>query len=652
MLIAGAVALMLFLGCGLYGWGGLARRAMGLPAGTWPMTVAIGLAAWIAIGGVLNVLRIAYPVAICVLLAIGCIFAVRSLWSGRVQAQTIDLKTRKDGAAWFYPAVWLGLASVIIGFAAVTQAAPGAFSPHDDYQKYFVHVVRLVQTGTLFGSPLNTLGSETLGGQAFLQCLFVGFLPIATINTADAVFCFGLTVLLAGGLALKRPALAPVALLAMLVIGLIEPQYVSVTALYSAAALMFATVTLSADEREFAAAGGDFPSSAAIGLFYAALVALKSTSALFVALHFLFCTTADVLAAALATGRVGAPLRRAMATCGWGVVFIAPWIALYGPLYWSAWTTPIAPLPIAAPVPATEAINLLATDMLFPGGSYAQYTFACAACLICGAMVLARRRLSDPPVARFVAICVAAPAAYLIMLLVMAPLLAGHLTALRHVLPVLIGMVPALVILCGSFAISSDGKLRRNLIPANIIPLMSGALAAVLVVWSAPDFWSRYQLLARTGSMLAFLRGWEAEPTDRLIAMSRDILQDPSTARHVAELQKQVPAGEALLAWIETPFWLDFNRNRIIDADIGGLANPWSRTPPVSYVLWQYGGPGIRQPSHYAAQMQGPGRRETLLAARGIYYASRLQNLLPRSQVLANDGNMVLLRIGPDAGLP
>jgi hypothetical protein len=88
----------------------------------------------------------------------------------------------------------------------------------------------------------------------------------------------------------------------------------------------------------------------------------------------------------------------------------------------------------------------------------------------------------------------------------------------------------------------------------------------------------------------------------------------------------------------------------VIDANIAGFANPWARTPPVSYVLWQCAGLGVRQPKDYAAEMQG--RHETYLTARGLVYASRLQNLLTRSQVVANDGSMVLLRIRPDAGLP
>jgi hypothetical protein len=642
MVVAGSIALMAFLGCGLYGWGGVARRAMGLPAGTWPMTVAIGLAAWIAIGGVLNLLHIAWPATICLLLAAGCGFMAWSLRAGPVQPRDVDPKQRKGGLDRVYAAVWLGLAAVIIGFAAVTQSAPDLFNAADDYQKYLGYAVRMVQTGTLAGSPLNTLGSE-MGGQAFLHGLFAGLLPLAAINTADAVFCFGLTVLLAGGVALRRPALAPAALLAMMAVWLIEPQYVNVSALFSGAALMFAVATLGVDKREYAAEGAVFSPAAATGLIYAALVSLKTTFALFAVVHFLFCTAADVLA----TRRAGAAIRRALATAGWGLLFVAPWVALYSPLYWTAMTAPAAGLPMAAPVPAVETLDALSTKALYWGGSFIQYTFAAAAFLVCGAATLVRGKPPNHDVARFVALCLAVPCAYLVMLLTMGPVLSGYETALRYFVPSLIGTLPAVLVLCGEVTSAGDEHGRRNL-----VTLMSAGLAAVIAIWSVPDFWTRYQFLVRTGSMLAYVRNWPAEQVEKVVPAVRNMLQEPSLSKHLAELQQQVPAGEPLLAWIETPFLLDFRRNPIVDADIAGLANPWSRTPPVSWVLWQYAGIGVRQPKDYAAEMQGPGRHETYLTARGLVYAGRLQSLLTRSQVVANDGNVVLLRIGPDAKLP
>lgn len=45
-----------------------------------------------------------------------------------------------------------GLIVLVIAFAILTQLPPGAFNYHDDFQKYLTHPVRVLATGTLFGS--------------------------------------------------------------------------------------------------------------------------------------------------------------------------------------------------------------------------------------------------------------------------------------------------------------------------------------------------------------------------------------------------------------------------------------------------------------------------------------------------------------------
>lgn len=627
----GAALIMLLLGGGLHGWGLLVRRAARLPAGTWPMTIAFGLAAWIAIGGVLNLARLAFGPALILLLLCGggvALHALIAAWRGAGAAAEVPVIDR------FYARIWLSLAGAIACFAFLTQIAPTVFNQHDDYQKYFAHVARMVQTGTLAGSPLNTLGSETLGGQAFLQGVFAGYLPFPYVNAADAVFCFGLTILLIGGAALRRPAIAPAALLSMVAVFLLEPQYVSVTALYAAAALVFAATALSADGRE---QPEGFPAPV-LGLIHAALIALKTTLLLFVAMHL----AALVLAELVATRRAAPAARLALSMTAWTALFAAPWVALHAPLYWAGLTAPIPAL-AEPPVPREEALNLLSLEPIFYGGSYALYTLIAAMPLLCGLVVIARRGWSSLDGVRLLAICIGIPAAYLIMLTVMAPQLAGYDTALRHVLPILIGAVPAILVLCGAVVPPRGGR--------NMGAILGAGLAALLLLGSVPDFLARMDMLLRSGSTLAYIRGWSAERTNLLLAATHDIFHG-RRARQVAALQAQVPPGETLLVWSAAPFLLDFARNPIIDVDIGGLGNPWSRTPPVAYAIWQYGGYGVRGPELYANQMRGPGRRETAIAARGLAYAEGLDGLAQRSEVLVDTGDTLLLRIPRDAALP
>ena len=64
---------------GFYGWGRAVRRLVGLPTGTWPVSIALGIAAAIFAGGILSLLHLAYPWALDTLLIIGAGFAIDAL---------------------------------------------------------------------------------------------------------------------------------------------------------------------------------------------------------------------------------------------------------------------------------------------------------------------------------------------------------------------------------------------------------------------------------------------------------------------------------------------------------------------------------------------------------------------------------------------
>ena len=389
----------------LYGWGGLARRSAGIEDGAWPTTIALGLAFWIFLGGALNLLRLAHPAALDALALAGAALAAERLRARRRETLLVAWPARASGERG-HRLAWYGVAVALTGFAMVTQLKPSFYNHYDDFEKYFAHPVRMLQTGTLYGSPLNTLGTATLGGQAFLQGLVVAHAPIGYINACDAIFCFLLTLLLAGGVAIGRPAAATAAALAALAAGLVNPQYVNVAALYSGAALFSTLLLLTSDEREYAA-GREAPSPAAVGLVCAALAALKTTFALFAGLHLLFAA-----AAALAHERPRAELRRVFASAAWCLAFLSPWLALYAPYYLGASVNP-APS-AAAPAHAAFAFDLLSPRALFYGSSFAQYTFLAVAVFSCGISALTGRRRPAPASIRFAGACSASLAAYLI----------------------------------------------------------------------------------------------------------------------------------------------------------------------------------------------------------------------------------------------
>ena len=173
----------------LYGWGLLLHRLAKHPSRNWAVTITVGLGAIIFLGGVFNLLRLAYGWTFDILLLIGIVLAVKY---HKFKPESL----RKSKSEWLCLAVSGLLIAAIMYFTVQTQLPPKAFNWHDDFEKYFAHPVRMLQTGTLFGSPLSALGSETLGGQAVLHGIVLNHFPIPYINGVDAVFGLLLCLLL------------------------------------------------------------------------------------------------------------------------------------------------------------------------------------------------------------------------------------------------------------------------------------------------------------------------------------------------------------------------------------------------------------------------------------------------------------------------
>lgn len=622
-----AAALLCVVGLALYGWGALVRRLCRRPAGHWTVTIGLGLAAWIFLGGVLAAAHLAVPASIGALGLVGL-----GLGIARVTAVV-----RKLGLEAVWPSDFLerpfllGAAALVVLIAAAClslQLAPSLFNHADDLQKYFAHVTRLVETGTVSGSLLNALGSETLGAQAFLHAPVVAWFGLRFINASDAVFCFLLTVLLAGGVAIGRHKAAAGAVVAMLLTAGIDPIFVNVGPLYSGSALMLTAIFLTLDPRENPDAGTAFSSPAVLGLIYAALLALKPTFALFIAIHVLSCAAGELTA----PSGVLRLIRRGAATAAWSVGFLVPWIV---PYLSYVLDRPAAENMIDRPVPALEHVNPFSTARLFYGENLAEFTLLMAVVVMCGALALRGRRPSDARPVAFAALCVGAAAGYVLMLYVVGPELAGAETALRHYVPMMTAFAAAATALPAVLAPAS-GKTPPS--------RLSAILGAVAVLAFSSSLIERVTAAIEHGTMLAYVPRWDAATFQGYADAGTRLINGTAS---LGELQQLIPAGEPVLLWITAPFQFDFRRNPIADVDIAGLGTPWSKMPAVSYVVWQYSGFGVRTPADYQRMIHSPGVRETYIHARALAFANFLSDLAHRSTVIYADEMVVVMKI-PD----
>jgi hypothetical protein len=445
-----------------------------------------------------------------------------------------------------------------------------------------------------------------------------------------------LCLLLIVGFSWRRPALMPIAAIAMATLYAINPQYVNVSALYTGSALMLAAIFLTADPGE----GDHRPSPLALGLIYAALAALKPTLLVFAALHGLFM----MIVVARTGGGARAGVIWGAALAGWSLLCLSPWIALHGSHFATAFTDPVIGEEDKLPL-VVGLIDLFSTRKLFYGATFAHYSSAMIVVALAVAAVLHHFRTANPALRRsavaILAMALTGVCGYLLTLLVVAPMLAGYGHAMRYFVPVVIATVPAALCLA-ALHLQNPAAGRRSLV-LGVLPVLAGLAVTASF---APSLWARLDQAMTTGSIHAFTK---LATSDRYLENNRRVL-GAEMRQHIRAIQARVPEGEPILAWINAPFALDYSRNPIVDVDVAGLSTPWARIGTTRfggprYALWEYRGYGVRTVREYARQARGPGIHERAIAIRSFPLARFLQEQSQSADMLHNDGRIALFRV-------
>jgi hypothetical protein len=297
-----------------------------------------------------------------------------------------------------------------------------------------------------------------------------------------------------------------------------------------------------------------------------------------------------------------------------------------------------------APPPSVfEDVNLLSTEPLHYGSSLAAYTALVAVAAIAGTVAAFSLRCISDNSQRMAAYGVIAAAAtgvwsYLLLVLALPEMLSGIGNNLRWSVPILLGTTVIPVLLVAAL----PSRLPQAL-HAGFLALALAATSAAFV----PSLAARCRQAVRSGSILAFSD--EAQKPSYL-SYNKAAL-DNSMKQFIRQLQAKVPPGEPLLAWMNTPFHLDYRRNPIHDAEPAGLVTPWARIPPeVRYVLWEYRGPAVRSVADYKAWMRAPGARDRLIATRAFEFARQFEKLANTGKVLYHDDRFVLFQTPPGGG--
>jgi hypothetical protein len=645
----------------LFGWGRLLEKFLGL-SWPFPFTICLGLSGLIFLGGVLNLLAIAYPFVLdgVVIFGLGyfALTLVRS-WNLKKFSEYRSLCCSKDAVFHFLPSA-LAIFIVFV-FLAHTISSPQAFNYHDDFEKYLSHPIRMLGTGTVKGSLFSALGSETLGGQAFLHGFALAHWPIGYVNTADTVFAFLLCLMSILSVSIRSKLPFWYTPLVVLIPIFINPQYVNISSLYTASAIMIFLflgpwMNLEEDKNTLLS----WPFLVLFGLSYSALIALKTFYLLIVIIHFVLIFFGTIHLSHSTRIAIKWGMRTAFCT----LLFISPWVILYSS-NWISWLTfdpQSYPLNNGFAVQTAPSIHLLSSEKLFYGfgTTFAHYTATMiVVSLCCLSLFVYKADVHPTPTTRRVmgfAACAAGPIAYVVGIFMITPILTGPDNSLRYLCPIIIAALPCSLIIAASAVSESMGLKKTNNQSAKIPLLVFALFAAGLVMIFYESLAERAIQAYQFGSTLSFT---ELARDPLYLAYNKYALS-PDAKKYIQEAQLVVPVGRNLAAWTPLAMHLDYRRNRILDIDPAGLANPWLDFPfggqvsegikyfinlDAHYVLWQNKSPALRPKRVLLQWANSPYARAHTMGVRTYQFVKTLRGMARNSKILYDNGSILVMEI-------
>lgn len=648
-----------------YGWGAGVLRLLDPNEMPRPgFCAALGLAVWIAIGGYLNALGVAYAFALDALVMSGVFLFVLSILQhqtnlvGALRAAFDHL--RRDGRTLVAPLLIL---IVVVEFYVATLMPSAALNFHDDFHKYLVPATQMLQTGSAAGGPFDVIGRDYLGSQAFLQAFILAHFPLAYVNGLDLIFCLLIAGLVVNDIGLRLNVHWVWRTIAIAALAVIHPQYVNISALYSGAMMILAAVyaaLVAIDSLDRDPPRPMWRAGVPLGVLAAAAVSLKATLLLFTAIYVAFLGM--LILACYANRRRSLVMFAGL--IGGGAAALFPWVLLSTNNYLSIFMEharrlggPFDLLISQARAsqnaePATAVASWLKTNLdtedLFYGSSFLDYNIVVVLIAIGGVLALislGRSRWLNPDAHLTVTIAVAGAAClsyFLLRGLVHLPV------GLRYSIPILIGCLPAITVLAARVLAPNGGAAtftpRQALFMAGL-GLLLGQFSDSLI--------DRMAQAREQGAILAFRVG-ESYVRYNQFAFG------PDAATHYRAIQDRVPRGEKLMLWSAQPFQFDFARNDIWVMNSPGLV--WERigrrggedaarlaeylkANDVGYVVWEHSGYGVRSDErlqrHIERNSYQAGMSRSFLKLRNA-----LKLLAQDSKVLMNDQGVIVLALG------
>jgi hypothetical protein len=595
--------------------------------------VVIGMGITLFIGGILNNYNLAYDSTIKIIFYLGIIiFLVKIIQSRHFLKNIVLFKNLKKN----YYLLLLPVILVIISF--FSSINPDAYNYHDDFQKYFVHPTKMLQTGSVFGGTLNAIGQQTLGGQAFFQSFFLSFIGLNAINIFDSVFCLTLSIFLLLELALKERAPIFGTLIACLVV-LIHPQYVNISSIYSVVLFILASIILSLEFLRNNLNANSFYLKYVLTLsfLFSSLVVLKTNNVLFPLIYFF-----TFIFFLFAFRKFSKPMFNIiLITPLLSLILTIPWLIFSFNLFIESAQSTNQTLNIEPSVLQIEPYfkSLFSNDLLFYGGSQLSYTSLTifgSLLIILTIFILMRYKKDHQKLDKinlflsFVSI-VSGIAIYFLLLFLgakYAPI--THL--IRYSIPFIIATIPI-----GLFFLFLS--IPKHFLYTKFIFYV---VIIILSINFLPHYLKRITQSYECGSQLSFTT---FACSDDYIKYNNQILKEEKKIL-VQELQKNIPEKKTIMAWINAPFYLDFKRNEIIDISIGGFDNPWTKFPSAEYMIWEYNGFATRSIKDLQLYANSSFLIDKRIAIRTLQHIKKINQLYKNGKIkiIIDNGSVLIFK--------
>jgi len=546
------------------GYGETLRRALRRPEFDdlgWGLTAAWGMAATLAIGGLLMAFQLAVAPILTAVVGLGAVMAI------------VHGMSRLLGGGFSFSALRMPLSDLVLYLLAALAFAssiawPHHIDPNDDLICYLMLPVKLLATGTLI-EPFSFQRAGTFGGQSILQALVMivgaernGHVPDRGMAM---VMIFGMLVHATRGLKGQYAVARFLLLFAFWFVPV--PRISTNGAMTGGAMLLGMLITL---ERAFSAKPRAWAAFVPAGLLLAGTCSIRPT----------FTAVAGFILAALALRDLWCGLRAKNNLPG----IISPYL-----------TTGLVALAVLIPfMVVLYASN--GTPMVPPISGYVSKAYQTYAF---------NEPLKDW--AGVLAFFTAPEALSLLALLAVAALLpAGKFTS-----PILWGALLASAVILHRFSALAFLDLHRYLHPI-FVPLGLWMLAALLKKSAAENPADagnevlRLPVAASAAALIVFMVVSSAqggkELREQITGLPDQIKEvkpffDPNLKQAYAQLQEQVPAGEKILTMVDASYWFDYKRNPMVSINAVGGSSP----PP--------GIPFEQGPEALAAYLKGLGIR-------------------------------------------